>query len=74
MEIPFKGNSPCRFGLMWANLILSRKISSISDLFGRLDEDWGAWKIKVYSEFSNLPFGTYTFLGPKPKIPLAPFR
>jgi len=58
-EIPFKGNS-IRFDYVAPYFVKENQIRYQTFLEG-LDEDWGAWEDKVYREFSNLPFGTYTF-------------
>jgi signal transduction histidine kinase/ligand-binding sensor domain-containing protein len=58
-EIPFKGNS-ISFNYAAPFFVKENQIRYQTFLEG-LDEDWGAWEDKVYREFSNLPFGTYTF-------------
>lgn len=58
-EIAFKGNG-IRFDYTAPYFIRENQIRFQTFLEG-LDEDWSNWEDKVYREFSNLPWGTYTF-------------
>ncbi|MFD2200552.1 ATP-binding protein [Shivajiella indica] len=58
-EFPFKGNA-IRFQYVAPFFVKENKISYQTFLEG-FDEDWGKWENKLYREFSNLPYGTYTF-------------
>jgi signal transduction histidine kinase/ligand-binding sensor domain-containing protein len=58
-EFPFKGNA-IRFQYVAPFFIKENKISYQTFLEG-FDEEWGKWENKLYREFSNLPYGTYTF-------------
>lgn len=58
-EIDFKSNS-IRFSYAAPFFIKENQIRYQTFLEG-LDEDWTEWEDKIYREFSNLPYGTYTF-------------
>ncbi len=58
-EIDFKGNE-IRFEYSAPYFIRENQIRYQTFLEG-LDEDWSEWEDKVYREFSNLPWGKYTF-------------
>ena len=58
-EFPFKGNA-LRFQYVAPFFIKENKISYQTFLEG-FDEEWGKWENKLYREFSNLPYGNYTF-------------
>jgi hypothetical protein len=58
-EIAFKGNG-IRFDYSAPYFIRENQIRYQTFLEG-LDADWSNWEDKVYREFSNLPWGTYTF-------------
>jgi len=58
-EIPFKSNS-ISFNYAAPFFVKENQIRYQTFLEG-LDEDWGEWEDKVYRDFSNLPFGDYTF-------------
>ncbi|MHA7130666.1 ATP-binding protein [Algoriphagus namhaensis] len=59
LEIPFKGNS-IRFGFASPFFVKESQIRYQTFLEG-LDEDWSDWGVNVFREFSNLPYGSYTF-------------
>lgn len=59
VEIPFKGNT-IRFAFVAPFFIKENQIQYQTFLEG-LDEDWSEWSGNVSREFSNLPYGTYTF-------------
>jgi signal transduction histidine kinase/ligand-binding sensor domain-containing protein len=59
LEIPFKGNS-ISFNYAAPFFIKENQIRYQTFLEG-FDEDWGEWEDKVYRDFSNLPYGKYTF-------------
>ncbi len=58
-EIEFKGNS-ISFSYAAPFFIKENQIRYQTFLEG-LDEDWTDWEDKIYREFSNLPYGSYTF-------------
>lgn len=59
VEIPFKGNF-IRFRFVAPFFVKESQIQYQTYLEG-LDEDWSEWSGNVSREFSNLPYGTYTF-------------
>ncbi|WP_439473511.1 ATP-binding protein [Algoriphagus formosus] len=58
-EIPFQGNQ-ISFDYASPFFVRENKIQFQSYLEG-YDEDWEEWNDKVTREFSNLPYGDYTF-------------
>lgn len=58
-KIAFKGNG-IRFDYSAPYFIRENQIRYQTFLEG-LDADWSNWEDKVYREFSNLPWGKYTF-------------
>ncbi|MBB6326684.1 signal transduction histidine kinase/ligand-binding sensor domain-containing protein [Algoriphagus iocasae] len=58
-EIPFKGNE-FSFEYISPFFVRENKIQYQTFLEG-YDEEWGNWEEKVSREFTNLPFGSYTF-------------
>jgi signal transduction histidine kinase/ligand-binding sensor domain-containing protein len=58
-EFPFKGNN-ISFNYAAPFFVKENRISYQTFLEG-FDGDWGEWEDKVYREFSNLPYGKYTF-------------
>lgn len=59
VELPFKGNA-IRFAFVAPFFIKENQIQYQTYLEG-LDEGWSEWSGNVSREFSNLPYGTYTF-------------
>ncbi|MDN3204102.1 ATP-binding protein [Algoriphagus sediminis] len=59
VEIQFKGNS-IRFDFTAPFFIRENQIEYQTFLEG-LDEEWSEWGETTYREFSNLPYGSYTF-------------
>ncbi|WP_291781699.1 sensor histidine kinase [Cecembia sp.] len=58
-EIPFKGNR-ISFDYVAPFFVREKKIRYQTFLEGH-DEEWSKWEDKVSREFTNLPYGKYTF-------------
>lgn len=59
VEIPYKGNG-IRFDFVAPFFVKENQIKYQTFLEG-LDEEWSDWSLNVTREFTNLPYGDYTF-------------
>jgi signal transduction histidine kinase/ligand-binding sensor domain-containing protein len=58
-EIEFKSNS-IRFTYA-APFFIQEKLTKYQTFLEGFDSDWGKWEETSFREFTNLPYGTYTF-------------